>query len=170
MTCPLMISPVRGSDTDDPYDHPLIQPNYLSHPDDVTSLIESYKLVYHLASTDALTNNNVRMFEAIVPECFHLFKSGTELKNGITIPTDDYLECVVRHHTRQGSNAGGACKMGPQSDSMAVVSPDLKVNKVKGLRVIDASIMPRIPYASIYATVVMIGERGAQFIIDEYKL
>lgn len=59
--------------------------------------------------------------------------------------------------------------MGPSSDSTAVVSPRLQVHGVKALRVADASIMPRIPAAHTHAPVVMIGERAADFIKEDWQ-
>ena len=54
--------------------------------------------------------------------------------------------------------------MGPPEDSIAVVSEDLRVRGVDGLRVADASIMPRLVRGNINAPTMMIGERAARFI------
>ena len=57
--------------------------------------------------------------------------------------------------------------MGPPTDTEAVVNHELKVYGVRGLRVIDASIMPKIPSGNTNAPVIMVGEKGAD-LIKEY--
>jgi choline dehydrogenase-like flavoprotein len=99
-----------------------------------------------------------------------VYKSIETLSNGIELPSDEYLECAVRHTGEPSYHMVGTCKMGPSNDPMAVVSPKLKVYNVSGLRVIDASIMPSVMCANTHAPTVMIGERGAQFIKHEYNL
>ena len=59
----------------------------------------------------------------------------------------------------------GTCKMG--QDYMAVVNDRLQVHKVKKLRVIDASIMPRITSGNTNAPTVMIAEKGSDFILED---
>jgi choline dehydrogenase-like flavoprotein len=58
--------------------------------------------------------------------------------------------------------------MGPQHDPEAVVDDELRVHGIKGLRVIDASIMPTITSGNTNAPTVMIAERGAEFIRRDY--
>ena len=63
----------------------------------------------------------------------------------------------------------GTCKMGDHTkDHLSVVDHELKVYGLKGLRVIDGSVMPKIPTANTMAPIIMIGEKGAEMIIDEY--
>ena len=60
--------------------------------------------------------------------------------------------------------------MGPLTEPESVVDPTLKVNGVKGLRVIDASIMPNIVSGNTNAPVIMIAEKGSDFIKDEWRV
>lgn len=60
--------------------------------------------------------------------------------------------------------------MGPSTDRMAVVDAQLKVYGVRGLRVIDASIMPTVVGGNTHAATVMIGEKGSDMIVKEHKL
>lgn len=58
--------------------------------------------------------------------------------------SNEYWLCAVTYDTRPENHQAGSCKMGPASDPMAVVDPELRVHGMKGLRVADASIMPRV--------------------------
>lgn len=62
----------------------------------------------------------------------------------------------------------GTCKMGPIGDETAVVTPRLKVQGIRSLRVADASIMPRIPAAHTHAPVVMVAEKAADMIKEDW--
>lgn len=63
----------------------------------------------------------------------------------------------------------GSCKMGPDTDPMAVVDHQLRVKGVRGVRVADASIMPQITSGNPHAPTMMIGERAADFVKTSWK-
>jgi choline dehydrogenase len=63
----------------------------------------------------------------------------------------------------------GTCKMGPRRDPSAVVDSRLRVHGIEGLRVADASIMPNVTGGNTSAPSMMIGERAAEFILQEVK-
>ena len=77
-------------------------------------------------------------------------------------PACDRSELPVNH-------LAGTARLGDPSDPRAVVDRYLRVIGVHGLRVADASVMPAPPSGNTHATCVMIGERAAQFIIDERR-
>ena len=64
----------------------------------------------------------------------------------------------------------GTCRMGPPADAMAVVDSRLRVRRggLRGLRVVDASVMPSMVSGNINTPVVMIAERAADFVKQEY--
>ena len=79
---------------------------------------------------------------------------------------EDIIE-YFRVHGRPNNHSVGTCKMGV--DDMAVVDPRLRVKGVSGLRVIDASVMPRIVAANTNAATIMIGEKGAAMILEDAR-
>lgn len=119
-----------------PYDHPLIDPNYLSHPDDVSTIVEGMKLAIQIGLSRPFRHAfNSRLVELPIPGCEYL-----------EFLSDQYLECVARTLTWTIYHPAGTCRMGAGSwDRSAVVDGQLRVlGGVQGLRVVDASIMPHI--------------------------
>ncbi|XP_023287481.1 glucose dehydrogenase [FAD, quinone] [Orussus abietinus] len=137
----------------DPLSKPLIYPKYLSHPDDVARLIEGIKFSIALANTRALKRYGFKLDETPVKNCEHL-KFGC----------DAYWECAVRHDTSPENHQAGSCKMGPADDPMAVVDNQLRVRGLRGVRVADTSIMPKVTSGNTNAPAIMIGERAADMI------
>lgn len=128
----------------DPMVAPLIDPAFLTHPDDIKTLIDGYRIIQKVMATPA--------FKAFCP------------RDVIDAPmnTDAEVEQVLRNRSDTLYHPVGTCKMG--NDGMAVVDARLKVHGLGGLRVVDASIMPTIIGCSTTAATVMIGEKAAEFI------
>jgi choline dehydrogenase len=91
--------------------------------------------------------------------------TGVEIAPGEEVKSDAELDAYVRRTAGVTQHPVGTCAMGAGPE--AVVGPDLKVRGVEGLRVVDASIMPTVPGANINATVIMIGEKGADLILGK---
>ncbi|XP_050068974.1 glucose dehydrogenase [FAD, quinone]-like [Anopheles maculipalpis] len=136
-----------------PLRYPLLYHNYLTHPDDVGVLREGVKAAIAFGETQAMKRFGARFHSKQVPNCRHLPEF-----------TDEYWDCAIRQYTMTIYHMSGTAKMGPPDDPWAVVDPKLRVYGIKGLRVIDASIMPRITSGNINAPVIMIGEKGADLI------
>ncbi|MEM8583295.1 MAG: GMC family oxidoreductase N-terminal domain-containing protein [Bacteroidota bacterium] len=130
-------------------DQPIIQPNFLSAPQDRELLIAGVKKAYEILQSDPLKP--------------HL--------KSINAPLDmSSDEAILRHIQKRAETVYhpvGTCKMG--SDGMAVVDANLRVRGVSGLRVIDASIMPTIVSGNTNAPVYMIAEKGADMILNPIK-
>lgn len=88
-----------------------------------------------------------------------------ELFPGLDHETDDELMAFAREKGATSYHLVGTCKMGPDSDSRAVVDDRLRVHGLAGLRVIDSSIMPMIPSANTAAATMMIAEKGSDMIL-----
>lgn len=87
-----------------------------------------------------------------------------------TYDSDAYWKCYSRSIGTTLYHPAGTAKMGPSSDKDAVVDSHLRVHGIKGLRVIDASIMPLVISGNTNAPTMMIGERGSDFIKEDYKV
>lgn len=126
---------------------PAIQANMLGDEYDLKTLIAGTKFALELCKGDVLG-----------PLTTDFIQPSTD------VTTPDEWEDFVREHTIPTYHPVGTCKMGV--DASAVVSPDLKVIGVEGLRVVDASIMPQIVSGNTNAAAMMIGEKGAAMILS----
>jgi len=137
---------VRARSTD-PWEDPLIQPNYLSDAGDRRVTLGGIRLVRRLLSTLELA--------PFVDQ---------ETLPGPDVQGDDELLDYARANGTTCYHLIGTARMGPATDPDAVVDDTLLVHGMAGLRVVDASIMPAMPSANTYATTLMIAERGADLI------
>ncbi|CAF3606651.1 unnamed protein product [Rotaria sp. Silwood1] len=135
----------------DPLAHPIINPNYLEDKEDVRKLVEGCKLVEKICQTEPLNS---------------VLKSMAKEMNGdeATENEDQFWESYVRKYTITICHPIGTCKMGKEQDPMAVVTPDTRVKGVRGLRVVDASIMPNTISGSTNIPTIAIAERAADLI------
>ncbi|KAL5020207.1 hypothetical protein ScPMuIL_003099 [Solemya velum] len=148
--------------TKDPFDYPVIQPNYLEHQDDVDSIVNGLHLLNRFVKTKAMKAIGARMSDSKKPLSFcaqHKYA------------TDAYWECYARHLAITVFHPCCTCRMGAATDKDTVLDPELRVKGIAGLRVADASSFHHITAANINAPVIMLAEKAADLIrgIDSVK-
>ena len=135
----------------DPLDRPLIHPNFLGHPDDLALEIEGLKYAREILRTRVLGKEIVR-----------------EILPGPDCASDEELAAHCRRTVTTGYHPVGTCRMGAETDEDAVLTPDLRVKGVDGLRVADASMMPVLLSANTNAPTQAIADRAADLIIARW--
>lgn len=131
----------------DPLLPPTIRPRYLSTADDRQAIVAGIRILRDIYSKPAFRD----LWDAeVLP--------GSEAKS------DQALLDFARQHGGTVFHCVGTCRMG--SDCKSVVDPLLRVRGVDRLRVIDASVMPAVTSANTNAASIMIGERGADLILE----
>lgn len=136
-------------------DPPKLVSGYLEDKDDVKTLIRGIKFIEKLMKTNALSNTSLVVGSA--EECNHF-----------EADSDQRYECYVRNFCVTVYHVAGSCKMGPKEDPEAVVNSRLNVYQVKGLRVADSSIMPNIVSGNTNVPTIMIGEKAADMIKEDW--
>jgi choline dehydrogenase len=131
----------------DPFEHPIIQPNYLALESDRRVLLAGMKLARRLLGSPALSKYYDR-----------------EEFPGAERQSDDELLTAAKQRGTTTFHLMGTCRMAPDSDPTAVVDEQLRVRGIKGLRVVDASIMPTMPSANLNASALMIAEKASDMI------
>ena len=139
--------------SDDPFEKPIIQPNYLTEEEDRRVTIGAMKLARKLMHTDSM-------------KPYFDF----EEYPGDQAQTDEELLDAARHCGSTTYHVMGTCRMGPRTDPTSVVDDQLRVHGLEGLRVIDASIMPTMMSANLNAATMMIAEKGADMVLGKSQL
>jgi choline dehydrogenase len=128
---------------------PTFNYRYLQHPDDIRRVREGIRFGIKILESDE--------YKDVVD---HRISPTDDI-----LADDDALDLWIRQTVGSARHVSGTCKMGPDSDPMAVVDQYCKVKGVQGLWVADASVMPRIPRSGgVHPTVLMIGERVVDWI------
>jgi choline dehydrogenase len=129
----------------DPRVHPDIVGNVLEDERDTKTLVKGVRQLVSAAHAPAFDGAR-----------------GEQMVPATPLDSQEAIESYIRASTELLYHPVGTCAMGSESD--AVVSPELKVNGVKGLRVVDASVMPRVTRGNTNAPTIMIAEKAADLI------
>jgi choline dehydrogenase-like flavoprotein len=133
----------------DPSVQPTFNYNYLRHPNDIRRVRDGVRLAARLLRSDA--------YKDVADHRIH--------PTDDILADDDGLDLWIRQTVGTARHVSGTCKMGPDTDPLAVVDQYCRVKGIQGLWVADASVMPRIPRSGgAHATVIMIGERVVDWI------
>ena len=131
----------------DPAVQPKFDYRYFSHPEDMRRMRDGIRLAVKMLETDAykdVSDGRVTPTEGILTD-------------------DDALDLWIRQTVGSARHVSGTCKIGPDSDPMAVVDQQCRVKGLQGLWIADSSVMPQVPRANANATAIMIGERVAEW-------
>ncbi len=127
-------------------DAPLIDPQFLSDPADLSTLVKGTQLGYDIMQD--------RAFDPFRGEMLYPLERNNTAQ----------IESFLRQRSDTEYHPCGTCKMGPSSDPMAVVDASLRVYGVDQLRVVDASIMPQLVSGNTNAPTIMIAEKAVDMI------
>ena len=132
---------------------PAVQPSfnyrYLQHPNDIRRVREGLRFGLRLLESDA--------YKDVLD---HLISPTEEI-----LADDDALDLWIRQTVGTARHVSGTCRMGPDSDPMAVVDQYCRVKGVQGLWVADSSVAPRVPRSGgLHPTALMIGERVVDWV------
>jgi choline dehydrogenase len=133
-----------------PLDAPVVDQNYLDADGDRRSLREAVRLVRRICEQPA----------------FDAFR-GEEIEPGPDVRSDGEIDAFVRQKAEADYHSVGTCRMGV--DAMAVVDPRLRVHGIEGLRVVDASVMPRLVGAGTCFPTIMIAEKAADLVLGKER-
>jgi len=136
----------------DPSVHPALRFNYLSTDEDRREWVEAVQVARHILGQRAFDPYN-----------------GGELSPGPQVSSDEEILDWVRRDGETALHPSCTCKMG--TDAMSVVDPaTMRVHGLEGLRVVDASVMPYVTNANIFAPVMMVAEKAADLILGNTPL
>ena len=134
---------------------PTVQPSfnyrYFHNPNDIRRMRDAVRLATRILESDA----------------YQEVSDGRVNPTDEVLAADDSLDVWIRQTIGSSRHVSGTCKIGPDSDPMAVVDQQCRVKGVKGISVADSSVMPLVTRANTNATAIMIGERVSDWVAQK---
>lgn len=143
----------------DPFEKPSIFANYLDEDEDWNTILNGVKFQYNHTNSKAFKEHEGSFIKLPIGGC-----------EKFEYLSDEYFKCYINAMATTVYHPVGTVKMGPTSRKDSVVDSRLRVHGIPNLRVIDASIMPTIVSSNTNAPAIMIGERGSDFIKEDWNV
>ncbi|KAA0972537.1 choline dehydrogenase [Aureimonas fodinaquatilis] len=137
----------------DPRAAPLVQFNYMSHPEDWEEMRACVRLTREIFAQAA----------------FDPYR-GREIQPGADVQSDEQIDAFVREHVESAFHPSCSNRMGQADDALSVVDEETRLIGVDGLRVVDSSIMPAITTGNLNAPTIMLAEKAADHILGRPML
>ena len=134
-----------------PQGQPLIDPHFLEDSHDMEAFKKVIKIAQKIGKAFPLHHKGIKLAAELA-------------KSPFEYDSEEFWEWYIERMAYSSFQYSGTCKMGAVDDASSVVDPTLKVKGVKGLRVVDASVMPKLPSGNTVAAVYMIAEKAADMI------
>ena len=133
----------------DPEALPLIDPNYLDHEDDMQLQVAALRYAREVMTVRPMVDTIDR-----------------ELMPGADVVDEEGLQAHCRATVKTNWHPCGTARIGRADDPMAVLTPDLKVKGIEGLRVFDASLMPTVPHGNTNAPAMAVADRAVDLMLS----
>nr|XP_016923952.1 glucose dehydrogenase [FAD, quinone] [Drosophila suzukii] len=145
-------------------DQAKIENHYGEAVEDQQTLLRYVRYIQKLSKTRSFRRCGLRLWLPPLDEC-----------DVLSTDSDEYWLCYIRYFYVGAWHSVGTCRMAPKKEADSqeeggVVDERLRVHGVKGLRVVDASIMPELPAGNTNGPAMMIGEKGAQLILEDREV
>lgn len=139
-------------------DHPQINLAYFENDEDLQTIIRGIREYRKLLRTKSFIGYEIEEVRFSLPDC-----------DVFQYDTDEYWRCYVSYFSTTMYHPIGTCSMGISNDANTVVHSNLKIKGMNGVRVVDASVMPKHISGHNNAVVVMIAEKACDIIKAEYS-